>query len=207
MGTTSTVSTIAINMLYAILTTLLPLHLDASNFTGNHCFSDELKSYVREGILKELILCESQGNGEHPKYVQDSLKQRKEEVRFGGHFILQWIFVSSINAEHLRFVSSFQTAVRMSRLEYSFAVTLKACRRTSYSASMRLLRREWVSVKPCFIVASSVAKYYAVCAIRFMLIDELAWTTANSVCAVTPAAWRWAEAVWVAEAEMTQPPR
>ncbi|VDL76128.1 unnamed protein product [Nippostrongylus brasiliensis] len=34
---------------------------------------DELKYYVREGILKELILCESEGNGELPKYVCDFL--------------------------------------------------------------------------------------------------------------------------------------
>lgn len=56
------------------------LYFGCRNLDRDALYIDELKSYVREGILKELILCESQGNGEHPKYVQDSLKQRKEEV-------------------------------------------------------------------------------------------------------------------------------
>ncbi|KAK5980782.1 Methionine synthase reductase [Trichostrongylus colubriformis] len=43
-------------------------------------YLDELKSYVREGILSELILCESRGNGEYPRYVQDALKKKKSLI-------------------------------------------------------------------------------------------------------------------------------
>ena len=45
-------------------------------------YRDELESYVREGILTELIACESQGTSGRPKYVQDALQERAEEVYF-----------------------------------------------------------------------------------------------------------------------------
>ncbi|KAK6048680.1 oxidoreductase NAD-binding domain protein [Cooperia oncophora] len=56
------------------------LYFGCRNMDKDSLYIDELKSYVREGILTELILCESQGNGGYPKYVQDALKQRITQV-------------------------------------------------------------------------------------------------------------------------------
>nr|CDJ87777.1 Flavodoxin nitric oxide synthase and FAD-binding and Oxidoreductase FAD NAD(P)-binding domain containing protein [Haemonchus contortus] len=56
------------------------LYFGCRNMEKDALYLDELKSYVREGILTELILCESQGNGTFPKYVQDALKERSSQV-------------------------------------------------------------------------------------------------------------------------------
>ncbi|WKX93201.1 hypothetical protein Q1695_010891 [Nippostrongylus brasiliensis] len=56
------------------------LFFGCRNLDKDGLYLDELKYYVREGILKELILCESQGNGDLPKYVQDALVQKRKEV-------------------------------------------------------------------------------------------------------------------------------
>ncbi|KAK6010212.1 oxidoreductase NAD-binding domain protein, partial [Ostertagia ostertagi] len=56
------------------------LYFGCRNMEKDALYMDELRSYVREGILTELILCESQGNGKYPKYVQDALKQRTSQV-------------------------------------------------------------------------------------------------------------------------------
>ncbi|XGW11664.1 hypothetical protein V3C99_012834 [Haemonchus contortus] len=56
------------------------LYFGCRNMEKDALYLDELKSYVREGILTELILCESQGNGSYPKYVQDALKERSSQV-------------------------------------------------------------------------------------------------------------------------------
>uniref|UniRef100_A0A0K0DGC8 Methionine synthase reductase n=1 Tax=Angiostrongylus cantonensis TaxID=6313 RepID=A0A0K0DGC8_ANGCA len=56
------------------------LYFGCRNLEKDALYIDEMKSYVREGILTELILCESRGEGERLKYVQDALRQRTQQV-------------------------------------------------------------------------------------------------------------------------------
>ncbi|RCN23989.1 oxidoreductase NAD-binding domain protein [Ancylostoma caninum] len=56
------------------------LYFGCRNLEKDSLYLDELKSYVREGILTELILCESRVDGDRPKRVQDALKQRISQV-------------------------------------------------------------------------------------------------------------------------------
>ncbi|EYB98386.1 hypothetical protein Y032_0131g1595 [Ancylostoma ceylanicum] len=56
------------------------LYFGCRNLEKDSLYLDELKSYVREGILTELILCESRVDGDRPKRVQDALRQRIGQV-------------------------------------------------------------------------------------------------------------------------------
>ncbi|KAJ1360129.1 FAD binding domain [Parelaphostrongylus tenuis] len=56
------------------------LYFACRNLEKDALHIDEMKSYVREGILTELILCESCGQDGRPRYVQDALRQKIRQV-------------------------------------------------------------------------------------------------------------------------------
>uniref|UniRef100_A0A1I7XU96 Methionine synthase reductase n=1 Tax=Heterorhabditis bacteriophora TaxID=37862 RepID=A0A1I7XU96_HETBA len=56
------------------------LFFGCRNLEKDALYKDELESYVREGVLTELVFCESRGDGARPKYVQDALRQKTKEV-------------------------------------------------------------------------------------------------------------------------------
>ncbi|KJH50702.1 flavodoxin [Dictyocaulus viviparus] len=56
------------------------LYFGCRNLDKDALYLDEMKSYVRDGILTELIICESQGEGKRPKYVQDAIKEKTQQV-------------------------------------------------------------------------------------------------------------------------------
>ncbi|KAK6733270.1 hypothetical protein RB195_017177 [Necator americanus] len=56
------------------------LYFGCRNLEKDSLYLDELQLYLREGILTELILCESQVDHGRPKYVQDALKQRIPQI-------------------------------------------------------------------------------------------------------------------------------
>ncbi|CAJ0608653.1 unnamed protein product [Cylicocyclus nassatus] len=56
------------------------LYFGCRDLNRDSLYLEELTSYVREGVLTELVLCESEGQQGRPKYVQDALKQRAEKI-------------------------------------------------------------------------------------------------------------------------------
>ncbi|CAI4225782.1 unnamed protein product [Auanema sp. JU1783] len=58
------------------------LYFGCRHLNKDFIYKEEIESYVREGILSQLIICESQGASDpnRSKYVQDALKERSSEV-------------------------------------------------------------------------------------------------------------------------------
>ncbi|PAV71230.1 hypothetical protein WR25_01149 [Diploscapter pachys] len=48
--------------------------------TKDGLYLDELEAYVREGILSELIVCESEAEGKTKQYVQNGIEEMKEKI-------------------------------------------------------------------------------------------------------------------------------